>query len=117
MKASVGCVIRNSYGAWARGYGGMIGLADPTVVELGRGRETLHHIKNDDPCNGMPGLVSMIRNLLSKNWEDLHVYHISPSANAVASALTNHCLTAEDGGLNSMVDPPSAIRDVIEAEM
>ena len=79
--------------------------------------EALQHIMNPDPGYALALLVDMIRGLLSENWEDLHVYHISPSANAAASALANLCLAAADGGVNSMVDPPSAIRGVLEAEM
>lgn len=76
--------------------------------------EALQHIMNPDPGYALALLVDMIRGLLSENWEDLHVYHISPSANA---ALANLCLVAADGGVNSMVDPPSAIKGVLEAEM
>ncbi|KAK1374604.1 hypothetical protein POM88_030797 [Heracleum sosnowskyi] len=132
MRASVGGIM-NHNGRWVRGFGSMIGLADPQTAELWaiyyglkmaweremtsvvvftERRDAIDLINNPDPAYPMTALIEMITMLKGEAWSHVDIQHIHADANVPANVLATDCLDGE-GGLNEFAEPPHAIIHLI----
>lgn len=138
MRASVGCVMRNSRGEWIRGAAGMIGLVVPLGAELWsmfyglklawekgdtkhvvvecESQEALNAVSDPDPEFWLADLVDLIKKLESEAWESCRIEHVSVAGNKAATTLANSQLDGE-GGIMELADAPAFMASVLAADL
>ncbi|KAK1403196.1 hypothetical protein POM88_002801 [Heracleum sosnowskyi] len=120
-------------GRWVRGFGSMIGLADPQTTELWaiyyglrmaweremtyvvvfiERRDAIDLINNLDPAYPIATLIEMITMLKGEAWSHVDIHHIHADANVAANVLATDCLDGE-GDLKEFTEPPHAIIHLI----
>ncbi|KAK1399133.1 hypothetical protein POM88_008996 [Heracleum sosnowskyi] len=128
MRASVGGIMKHNE-RWVRGFGSMIGLADPQtaklwaiyyglrmaweremayVVVFTEKRDAIELINDPDPAHPMAALIEMITMLKREVWSHVDIHHIHADGNVAANVLGTDCLDVE-GGLEEFAEPPHAI--------